>query len=913
MVKWKLVVLLAAMVLSAALLIKFRDAWSLLPLKTENAYTDIFHVTTDSDGSMYTISNSKSTLEKVNKYGLLVYSVPAGEYARPNTLRLFNSIAADAEGNAYVLVTVLDSGGLAVIGEQIMKISPDGSETVVMYDAVYAPAEHLLRVGKIQDLSAKEGYVYFFRVERESALLLRLPAQSDADAKGTPETVATIHVPPDAYLNELAWSGAGAIFYTTKRGALYSAANAAAPLYPQTEEPLLNFPAGIAADGQSRVYFIDYYESAIKRVDVRQPGHPVETWITKDMLAKRFPSQAWSDFTQVSVSDEGMIAAVSGRLIQLNPDGSIAAVKEGYRYSRTVVCARVAYWAGIIMLGMLAVATVRFIYVHVLRRKVSLLFKQLALIIPVVMLCMVGLSYSVYTSFADKIRDQMLHQLKLMVDNSKLLVDGGRLERLHSPRDYMNDDYKAIKSRLNGMFSSAYEQGDGLYNTIYRYMDGRLYIMMDDDDSVMMFRPFPLNESNLLVLEKGQTVTGEWRDAKGHWLFALGPLYNDRGEIIGIYETGKDMIRVNESNLSIMGDILGIIAICAAILVMVITGMTAYLLHSIRKLRRSVNLIAGGEWDVRVQIHTRDEVEELGERFNMMASSIRQYIQEVTRLNVSYARFVPQQMLKLLGKSHMTQIRLGEQANRVMAVLVCEVRHFPELSGRLTTEGNFHFINGFLKTFGPVIRDCGGFTSRYLGPGMLTLFPNDAMDAIKAAVLLRSTLESYNAEHDPIDIGIAVHCGEIMIGMIGEEQRMEGSVVSNDVQLTMELERLSDKLGVHILLTEAAFRSAQEMTRWRHRKLGAFQLKDGGQTVELYDLYEADPETIRRLKEETRQQFEEAVELFRNGRFHDARQAFVTVVKKNRYDLAAKQYFFACDRYFQEGVSADWNYALHIS
>src|SRR5690606_17141499 len=326
-----------------------------------------------------------------------------------------------------------------------------------------------------------------------------------------------------------------------------------------------------------------------------------------------------------------------------------------------------------------------------------------------------------------------------------------------------------------------------------------------------------------------------------------GPLYNADGDIIGIYETGKDMIGMQQSNQRIMSDMIAIIALIGVILLLVITVMTAYLLSSMRKLRRSVNLIASGEWDVKVQIRSRDEVEELGDRFNMMASSIRQYIQEVTKLSNSYFRFVPQQFLKVLGKTNMTQISLGEQSNRRMTMLVCNMRNFSEFSNTLTTEENFKFINSFLKVFGPIIREFGGFTSRYLGPGMQSMFPNDPGEALKAAIKLRSTLDIYNegrqqAGFAPIEIGIAIHTADVMIGIIGEEQRMEGSVVSTDVELTLELEKLSAKLGVQVLMTEDALRSMRKQPQGHYRKLGTFQLDEEQRTIELYDLYEGDPD-----------------------------------------------------------------------
>jgi adenylate cyclase len=917
--KSKLVMLLTLTAVIAALLLSFRDAFTFQPFQRESAYSNISRVAVDDQGSIYTITDSKRVLQKVNSEGLLEYKIVSSKNARPNTLQLFNSIASDSEGNAYALITVLDSYGLKVAGEQIIKLSSNGSVSNVLYSEEYELSDNLLRVGNIQSLSVRDGYVYFFRNDKDAASLLRLPTEGNTGKEQIPEIVKTIEMPANRYLNELTGNQAEQLFYTTKKGSLFSVVGSTeVQIFPQSPNSQLNFPVSITTRDHANVYFIDYHQSAIHRIHAQQPGFPAQAILTMESLKYQHSDVEWSDFSHITISNDKITVATADQLVQLLPDGAIAAVHTSFQYPISQMIQKIGYWVLILAFAVLLVTSMRFIYVHVLKRKVYLLLKQLAVLIPVVLLLMLGLSYSVYSSFSKEIKDDTNNQLKMLAGNGKFLIDGANLERLNTPRDFMNDDYLTIKLRLKEMFSRTGGDRDGLYNTIYRYMDGKLYIIMDDDDSVTMFQPFPVDEDNKLVLEKGEIVSGEWEDSSGQWMYAIGPLYNSKGDIIGIYETGKDMIGLKQSNLKMMSDIMKMISLFGVILLLVITIMTAYLLSSIRKLRRSVNLIASGQWDVKVQIHTRDEVEELGERFNMMASSVRQYIQEITKLSDTYSRFVPRQFLKVLGKTNMAHISHGEQANRDMTIMVCNMRDFSQFSASLSTEENFRFINSFLNVFGPIIRECGGFTSRYLGAGMLAMFPNGSEAALKAAVSMRSRLEAYNnrrqiALYEPIDIGIAVHSGDVMIGIIGEEQRMEGSVVSNHVQLAMELERLSAKLGVHILLTEESMNAVKKVLPGMHRKLGSFQLGDERQTIELYDLYEGDPEHIRKLKLETQAQFEQAIELFQNGRFYDAREGFVAVVKKNRYDLAAKLYFFACDRYFQEGIPTQWNHALRIS
>ncbi len=895
----------------------FRDYMAMNPLQHETNYVNISKVTTGEDASIYTISNSKKSIQKVNESGELVYELSTRRFSEADAIRLFDQMAADAQGNLYVSITVLDQYGLYVIGEEMIKISADGSTIRSLYEEEYEASERLLRAGKVQSMSAAEDSLFFFKREAGSASLYKLTEDAEQSLVRT-EEVRTFTMPESQHLFELAGSKENHFFFSTRTGSLFAVTGSGmTQLFPNTEDVHMTVPVRIHTRDHTHIYFIDNHEAAVKRLNSAHESYPIHTLISYDQLTADYPDISWTEFTDISVSPGLITVATSDHIIQLLPNGEIIAVKDGYRHAWGEIAAKIAYWLAIVAALLLILLTIRYFYIHIMKRRTYLLMKQLLLIIPVVLVSMIGLSYSVYGFFSAEMKSDALQQMKLLASNGKYLVEGAHFEQLQSPRDYMNEDYRAIRQAINDVISQSSEEREGLYTTLYRYQDGGLYIIMDDNDSVEMYQPFEINEENLLVLEHGQVVSGEWTDTSGQWIYAMGPLYNSSGEIIGIYETGKDLNGMQKNNMRILRDVITTIAWIALLLIIVISIMTAYLLSSIGKLRRNVNLIARGELDVKVQIRTRDEVQELGERFNLMTESIRRYIEEVTKLSQSYFRFVPQQFLKVLGKSNMTEIELGEQAKRFMTILVCDMRNFTEFSNSLSTEDNFRFINRFLRTFGPVIREHGGFTSRYLGAGMLSMFANQPDQALKAAVKLREMLAVFNDTRQKegkgaIDIGIAIHSGDVMLGIIGEEQRMEGSVVSNEVQTALDLQKLSAKLGANILLTEDTLHAVKAMPG-KYRRLGTVQLADDQPVIELYDLYEADPQPIRDLKHETQKQFEEAVRLFQNGRFYDAREGFVNVVRKNRDDLAAKLYFFACDRYYQEGVSAQWNQSLRIS
>ena len=915
--KPRLVGLLILTLLSGFLLYYLRDLWTLNPFERDEPFNNIYQIAADPNGAVYAITDSKRIARKIDASGNLVYALASDENRNSDNVRLFEAIAADRDGNAYVLKTILDNNGLYVFGEEIIRISADGSNTRLLYRAEYTQADNLRRVGRLQGLAVDGDNLYFFQKDETKATLFMLPTRVEGVVPTA--AVGTIEMPENRYLKELAGHSPERIFFTTKRGTLYAVSNGnATPIYPDRASQQLHFPVEIATEDHNIVYFVDQHDRAVYSINMEASGYPVRPIVTIDRLQIEYPGPEWSEFVDLAVSDGQLAVTAADHLIRLDATGRITDVTNSYRYPFTTVLKRLSYWLLIALTAVLAALLFRAIYIDLLKRRISLLLKQLAAIFPIILVSMWVLSDAVYNSFTSEMKSAFYQQLEVLAVNGRNLVDGDRLERLKSPRDYMSEDYVAIRQSIDEVFAGEDTDREGLYNTIYRYMDGGLYLVMDDDDSVAMFQPFQLSEENLLVLEHGQIVSGEFVDASGEWIYALGPIRNSAGEVVGIYETGKDLNFLDQSNKIIQARLEKIFIIIGIILLVAISLMTFYLLSSINKLRRNVNLFAVGEWDVQVNLRTRDEVEELGDRFNMMARSIRRYIQEMTRLNNAYFRFVPQQFLKVLGKTNMAEVQLGEQQKRRATILVCQMRNFAEFSAGLSTEENFRFINSFLKTFGPVIREHGGFISRYLGPGMLTLFTNDTASALKAAIKLRATLEQYNERrrnrgYAPVEIGIGLHTGDVMLGIIGEEQRMEGSIVSHHVDLTLDLERLSAKLGAYVLLTGETMQLIPQRMIGQHRRLGVIQVDEEQPPLELYDWFEGDPEQIRRLKAETKAQFEAAVAAFEQGRFYEAREGFVAVVRKNRFDLAAQIYFYESDRLYQQGADDTWNQALRIS
>jgi len=183
---------------------------------------------------------------------------------------------------------------------------------------------------------------------------------------------------------------------------------------------------------------------------------------------------------------------------------------------------------------------------------------------------------------------------------------------------------------------------------------------------------------------------------------------------------------------------------------------------------------------------------------------------QLKELNDLYARFVPFALLKDLEKASLSELSLGAHAEVVRTVLFSDIRDFTTFSESLTSDQTFERLNGYLGRIGPLIRHHGGFILSYQGDAILAVFGPDATDALEAAQAMHREVERCNQDEATGHrwrIGVGIHSGPLLLGVIGESDRLSAAVVSDAAEVAEELENLTKTLGVRTLVSDEAFRS----------------------------------------------------------------------------------------------------------
>ncbi len=278
----------------------------------------------------------------------------------------------------------------------------------------------------------------------------------------------------------------------------------------------------------------------------------------------------------------------------------------------------------------------------------------------------------------------------------------------------------------------------------------------------------------------------------------------------------------------------------------------------------------------------------------------------------SYARFVPEQLLTFLGKDIITKVGLGDSVQKDMTILFSDIRAFTSISETLSPSENFGFINSYLETMGPIIRKHNGFIDKYIGDAIMALFPQKPSDAIDASIEMLEELYKLNVRRKskgfaPISIGIGIHTGSQMLGIIGEKERMEGTVISDVVNTASRLEGLTKAYSTALLISEDVLTGVADKSKYEYRFLDTVKVKGKNKAVRILEILNGVSPRIRELKLQTKPDFESGIDLYYHKKFKDSIKKMKSVLKKDSKDKAAELYIERCNFYSKNGIDPNWD------
>ncbi|MBN2874641.1 MAG: hemerythrin domain-containing protein [Spirochaetales bacterium] len=269
-------------------------------------------------------------------------------------------------------------------------------------------------------------------------------------------------------------------------------------------------------------------------------------------------------------------------------------------------------------------------------------------------------------------------------------------------------------------------------------------------------------------------------------------------------------------------------------------------------------------------------------------------------------RFVPQAALRLLGTEDAKTLQPGNSAEVLVTLMFVDLRNFSSMSEAMEPDETLGLLNEWFGAIEPVIAGYGGYVDKYIGDALLAVFPEDVEAAVSCAVDIVRTIDALNKTRSaagkvPLGAGIGINTGFVALGVVGAPHRIDVTIVGDAVNIAARMENATKVYGVDILISE------NTIVHVRHPELFDFRFVDRilvrGKMVPLsiYEVFSADPETLRLGKQACRSDFDLAMASYHYQNIPEARHLLERCLATSPQDGPAALYLKRCERYEATG------------
>ena len=180
-----------------------------------------------------------------------------------------------------------------------------------------------------------------------------------------------------------------------------------------------------------------------------------------------------------------------------------------------------------------------------------------------------------------------------------------------------------------------------------------------------------------------------------------------------------------------------------------------------------------------------------------------------------------------------------------VTILFVDIRNFTQISESLNPSDVTSILNEYFSTIEPIIAKYNGVINKYMGDGVLAVFgepiktENHSLNAIYCGIeilekvkILREKLLSENKPK--IEIGIGVNTGEVFVGNIGTEERLEYTIIGDNVNLAYRIESYNQILKTQFLISEFTYEYVKDVVDVV--KLTHVEIKGKSKPIDIYEV-----------------------------------------------------------------------------
>ena len=295
------------------------------------------------------------------------------------------------------------------------------------------------------------------------------------------------------------------------------------------------------------------------------------------------------------------------------------------------------------------------------------------------------------------------------------------------------------------------------------------------------------------------------------------------------------------------------------------------------------------------------------------------------KLKTTFEHFVPRQFLTRIAKQGVENIELGKAESEVITILFSDIRSFTTFSETIQPQKLLNFLNTYFQYMNDVIHLHQGFIDKFVGDSIMALFDSKeemnqslhAQNAVQAAIQMIEVLKVYNQQqikisNPPISIGVGIHTGSVIIGTVGSQDRMDSTVLGDNVNLASRLEALTKSYGVNIIISEKTFRLLKYPQFFQVRVLDWARVRGKKQPLRFFEVFNADSPEIQAKKQQTKKLIFEGLTFRMQQLWEEATSSFQKALDIYPEDKASQFHLKQCYKLRNAELPDDWDGAVDL-
>lgn len=369
------------------------------------------------------------------------------------------------------------------------------------------------------------------------------------------------------------------------------------------------------------------------------------------------------------------------------------------------------------------------------------------------------------------------------------------------------------------------------------------------------------------------------------------------------------------------------VVITAAVLLLasaLLVFFTRYLTAPLERVVGAMNTItAHNDLSSRVEVEFNDEIGRLAHTFNIMMGQLesayaqaKEYALNAVLAKKSeqkirniFQKYVPKDIIDSIFANPESMLR-GD--NRTLAIIFTDIRGFTTISESFRPDELVTALNRYFTMLVDIIVERGGIVDKYIGDAVMAFFGapvsrgNDAAAALDAALAMNEAIERFNSEQTaggrpPFITGIGINYGEVTVGNIGSEKKMDYTVIGDMVNLASRLEGLTKYYKEPLVISDSVY--ARVKDRFPCRLIDTVMVKGKTSGERVYTARAALTVTERRAWDVHAR----AMDAFYARDFKGAVALFRSTLELLPKDYTAQRLLERARAYQETPPPADWN------